>query len=84
METLAYAAGFGVFRWLRARHGDVVNEPQRWNVLAAATVGALIGSRLLGAEQRARCLVAGPAHGNFGNPTTLPWAVNMGDAVGLS
>jgi len=52
METLAYACGFGVFRWLRGRHGDVVEEPQRWTMLAGAAVGALIGSRLLGiAEQ---------------------------------
>jgi len=51
-ETLAYAAGYAVFRRLRARQGDVVAEPQRWTVLAAAAVGALVGSRLLGlAEQ---------------------------------
>ena len=36
METLAYACGFAVFRWLRGRHGDVVVEPQRWTMLAGA------------------------------------------------
>ena len=52
LETLAYASGFAVFRWLRGRKGDVVEEPQRWTVLAGATIGALVGSRLLGiAEQ---------------------------------
>ena len=51
-ETLSYASGYAVFRRLRARHGDVVAEPQRWTVLAGAAVGALAGSRLLGlAEQ---------------------------------
>jgi prolipoprotein diacylglyceryltransferase len=51
-ETLAYAAGYAVFRHNRWRQGDVVAEPQRWTVLAAAAVGALAGSRLLGlAEQ---------------------------------
>jgi len=51
-ETLAYAVAYAVFRWQRARQGDVVAEPQRWTVLAAAAVGALVGSRLLGlAEQ---------------------------------
>jgi len=51
-ETLAYAAGYAVFRRVRARQGDVIAEPQRWTVLAAAAVGALLGSRLLGlAEQ---------------------------------
>jgi prolipoprotein diacylglyceryltransferase len=48
LETLAYAAGYAVFRRLRVRQGDVVEEPQRWTVLAAAAVGALVGSRLLG------------------------------------
>jgi prolipoprotein diacylglyceryltransferase len=46
-ETLGYAAGYAVFRRLRARRGDAAMEPQQWSVLAAAVVGALIGSRLL-------------------------------------
>ena len=51
-ETLAYAVAYWVFRRERARHGDVLAEPQRWTVIAAAAVGALAGSRLLGlAEQ---------------------------------
>jgi hypothetical protein len=51
-ETLAYAAGYAVFRFLRARQGDVITEPARWNVIAAAALGALVGSRALGlAEQ---------------------------------
>lgn len=51
-ETLAYAAGYAVFRVQRGRSGDVLAEPQRWTVIAAAAVGALAGSRLLGlAEQ---------------------------------
>jgi phosphatidylglycerol:prolipoprotein diacylglycerol transferase len=51
-ETLAYAAGYAVFRHVRSKQGDVIAEPQRWTVLAAAAVGALLGSRLLGlAEQ---------------------------------
>jgi phosphatidylglycerol:prolipoprotein diacylglycerol transferase len=51
METLAYAAGFAVYRWQRARQGDIVDEPQRWTVLAAAAVGALVGSRALGVAE---------------------------------
>ena len=51
-ETLAYVAGFAVYRRARAREGDIVDEPQRWTVLAAAAVGALVGCRALGlAEQ---------------------------------
>ena len=52
LETLSYAAGYAVFRHLRARQGDVVDVQQRWTVLAGAALGALVGSRLLGiAEQ---------------------------------
>jgi prolipoprotein diacylglyceryltransferase len=52
LETLAYAAAFAVFRRAKAREGDILDEPRRWTVIAAAAVGALIGSRLLGlAEQ---------------------------------
>src|SRR5579863_2003643 len=51
-ESLGYAAAFVVYRAQRGRRGDVVAEPQRWTVIAAAAVGALLGSRLLGlAEQ---------------------------------
>jgi prolipoprotein diacylglyceryltransferase len=51
-ETLAYAVAYAVFRRMRARQGDLLPEPQRWTVIAAAAVGALAGSRLLGlAEQ---------------------------------
>jgi prolipoprotein diacylglyceryltransferase len=146
-ETLAYAAGYAVFRRARERQGDVVAEPQRWTVLAAAAVGALVGSRLLGlAEQwptvlaacqsrrlvallfspggktivggllggwlgveivkklsgirrrtgdlfalplcvgiavgRIGCLLAGLADDTYGKPTTLPWAVDLGDGIG--
>jgi len=51
-ETLAYATGYWVYRRVRARHGDVVAEPQRWTVLAAAALGALVGSRLLGLSEQ--------------------------------
>ena len=147
LETLAYAAGYALFRWMRDRRGDIVAEPQRWSVLAGAAVGALVGSRLLGlAEQwptvlatwrgghmlalvlspggktvvggllggwlgveiakrlagiqrrtgdlfalplclgiaigRVGCLVAGLADDTYGMPTSLPWAVDLGDGVG--
>jgi prolipoprotein diacylglyceryltransferase len=146
-ETLAYAAGYALFRRLRDRQGDVVSEPQRWTILAAAAIGALGGSRLLGlAEQwptvltawrgghmlalvlspggktivggllgawlaveivkrfsgirsrtgdlfalplclgiaigRIGCLLAGLADDTYGKPTSLPWAVNLGDGIG--
>jgi len=147
METLAYATGFAVYRWMRARQGDIVPEPQRWTVLAAAAVGALMGSRLLGLSEqwptveqawrtgrmlellispggktivggllggwlgveiakkfsgiqrrtgdlfalpfcvgiavgRVGCLIAGLADDTYGKPTSLPWAVDLGDGIG--
>jgi prolipoprotein diacylglyceryltransferase len=147
LETLAYTSGYAVFRRLRARRGDVIEEPQRWTVLAGAAVGALAGSRVLGlAEQwptvleawqeghfialvfspggktivggllggwagveiakrlagirsrtgdlfalplcvgiavgRVGCLIAGLADDTYGKPTSLPWAVDLGDGVG--
>jgi phosphatidylglycerol:prolipoprotein diacylglycerol transferase len=58
-ESLGYLTGYAVFRGLRARRGDVVDERQRWTVIAAAAVGALLGSRLLGvAEQWPTVLAA--------------------------
>lgn len=40
-ENLLYAAGYATFPY--ARQGDVTAEPQRWTLLAAAGVGALVG-----------------------------------------
>ena len=51
-EALGYAAGFAVYRWQRSRRGDVIGLEQRWLIIAAAAIGALVGSRFLGlAEQ---------------------------------
>jgi phosphatidylglycerol---prolipoprotein diacylglyceryl transferase len=46
-EALGYTLGFAAYKQARRRAGDVVNDQQRWSVIAAASVGALIGSRLL-------------------------------------
>jgi phosphatidylglycerol:prolipoprotein diacylglycerol transferase len=47
-EALGYAAGYAVYKGLRARAGDALSEERRWVVIAAAAVGALAGSRVLG------------------------------------
>jgi prolipoprotein diacylglyceryltransferase len=58
-ETLGYALGYFFYKRARSQQGDVVNEQQRWSVIAAAAIGALIGSRLLGlAEQMPRTHIA--------------------------
>lgn len=48
LEALGYTSAFAVYRRCRAGQGDVLPESERWTVLAAAAVGALVGSRLLG------------------------------------
>lgn len=47
LETLAYAVGFRVYLWLRKRSGDVLEDVDRWWVIAAALMGAVAGSKLL-------------------------------------
>jgi prolipoprotein diacylglyceryltransferase len=52
-ETLAYAIGFALYRRTRNAAGDVITLQQRWSIIAAATLGALAGSRLLGLLEQA-------------------------------
>ncbi len=47
LETLAYAVGFHVYLWLRRRNGDVLEDADRWWVIAAAAMGAVAGSKIL-------------------------------------
>ena len=47
-ETLGYTCGFAVYRAVRGSRGDVLGDAQRWSVIVAAVLGALLGSRLLG------------------------------------
>jgi phosphatidylglycerol:prolipoprotein diacylglycerol transferase len=46
-ETLAYAAAFRVYLWLRRRNGDALADANRWWVICAAAGGALTGSKML-------------------------------------
>ncbi len=46
-ETLAYAVAFRFYLWLRHRNGDAIDASGRWWVIAAAAIGAVIGSKLL-------------------------------------
>jgi prolipoprotein diacylglyceryltransferase len=47
-ETLGYAIGFAVYRRARSRVADPLQDDQRWSILAAAAIGALLGTRVLG------------------------------------
>ena len=47
-ETLGYTCGYAWYRRGRVRSGDLLGDEQRWTVIAAAAIGALLGSRVLG------------------------------------
>jgi phosphatidylglycerol---prolipoprotein diacylglyceryl transferase len=47
-ETLGYTVGYAVYRRSRDRNGDFLPDDSRWLIIAAASIGALLGSRLLG------------------------------------
>jgi phosphatidylglycerol---prolipoprotein diacylglyceryl transferase len=46
-ETLAYAIGFRVYVSLRNRRGDAIDDANRWWVIAAAAMGAVVGCKAL-------------------------------------
>lgn len=46
-DVLAYSIGFRVFLWQRRRLGDTIDARARWTVVAAAILGAAIGSKVL-------------------------------------
>jgi phosphatidylglycerol---prolipoprotein diacylglyceryl transferase len=45
-ESLAYFAAFRLYLWERRKHGDFLNTPTRWTIIAAAVAGAAVGSKL--------------------------------------
>jgi phosphatidylglycerol---prolipoprotein diacylglyceryl transferase len=47
-EALGYTAGYQLYRRNRKATGDFLHDEQRWIVIAAAAIGGLIGSRILG------------------------------------
>src|SRR5690242_18143362 len=46
-ECLAYLVGGRLYAFIKSREGDALAEATRWWVVAAAFVGAAIGSKLL-------------------------------------
>jgi phosphatidylglycerol---prolipoprotein diacylglyceryl transferase len=47
-EVLAYIVGYQAYRRSRLRSGDFLPDEQRWIIIAAAAIGAMLGSRILG------------------------------------
>jgi phosphatidylglycerol---prolipoprotein diacylglyceryl transferase len=52
-EALGYAGGYALYRHDRREIGDNLSDEHRWLVIAAAAVGALLGSRILGLLEQA-------------------------------
>jgi phosphatidylglycerol:prolipoprotein diacylglycerol transferase len=52
-ETLAYVVGFQLYRRLRQSFGDPVSQDNRWWIIATASVGAVLGSKILGCMEQA-------------------------------
>jgi len=48
LETLAFLAGFRYYLWLRKNQSDVINSEHRLWIILGATLGALLGSRIVG------------------------------------
>lgn len=46
-ETLAYVIGFRVYLHFKRTNGDPIGDSTRWTVIAAAAVGAALGSKML-------------------------------------
>lgn len=139
-EILAFAVAGRLYLSLRRRRGDAFSTDRRWVLIAAAAIGALLGSRLLAALERPAlffdppswlyyyanktivggllggtvmvelakkwlgerrrsgdlltypvlagivvgrigCQLAGVADGTAGLPSTLPWAMDLGDGI---
>ena len=47
-EILAYTVGYQLYRRSRKQSGDFLPDEQRWIIIAAAAIGTLLGSRILG------------------------------------
>ena len=46
-ETLAYAIGFRIYVSMRKRGGDAIDDANRWWIVAAAAMGAVVGCKVL-------------------------------------
>ncbi len=46
-ETAAYAIAFRAYLLLRRRTGDALDDATRWWMMAAAAMGAVVGSKAL-------------------------------------
>jgi prolipoprotein diacylglyceryltransferase len=64
-EVLAYVAAYAVYRRARSREGDALADAERWSVIAAAAVGALVGCRALGVAEQWPAVLAAARSGQL-------------------
>ncbi len=83
-ETLGYALAYAMFRRGCAHAGDLIEEDQRWLIVATAAIGALLGSRFLGLmEQTFRQHITWHTFLLPGGRTTVGGLLGAWIAVGL-
>jgi phosphatidylglycerol---prolipoprotein diacylglyceryl transferase len=70
-ESLAYTAGFLIYRWQRREQGDVIRGPERNAVIVAAILGAAIGSKLLAWLEDPAWTLQSPVAGLLGGKTIV-------------
>jgi phosphatidylglycerol:prolipoprotein diacylglycerol transferase len=63
-EALAYAIGFRVYLHLKRKHGDPITDSTRWTVIAAAAVGAALGSKILFWFEDPHAMLVAAQHGD--------------------
>ena len=63
-EIAGYVVGFAAYLILRQRRGDRFSHDQRWSLVTAALVGAVIGSRALAWFEEPEAAAAGLLVGN--------------------
>lgn len=71
LESLAYTTGFLIYRRQKLLHGDVIGSRDRNSILAAAIVGAAIGSKLLAWAGDPILIVRGPISNLLGGKTIV-------------
>jgi prolipoprotein diacylglyceryltransferase len=70
-ESVAYAAGFALYRWDQQRFGDPILASDRYSVIVAAVLGAAIGSKLLAAFEYPAALWHSPLAVLLGGKTMV-------------
>lgn len=56
-EFLGYLAGYLLYRRNRRHNGDALTTSTRWNLIAAAVIGGLVGARALGLMEESPLLL---------------------------